>query len=410
MQIEFIGQGFNETATEGVDRVTSVGEAIANTVDGSNFDKLSVFTAFATEGGVDHLVDISEQDGVELSVHAFVGIDQQGTSWEGLERLLESDIHTNVFYANTITYHPKLYVFQSMDTTRVIIGSANLTQAGLFQNIEAAVQIDLNNDSASDSAFLTEMKHSFTTPIRRMSKPLTEERIDLYNTEDLLSCEADRPSSDPASGPESDIGECVEPQPIPDLRSTAHLSDHLQVNQISPTTQSWGIYISTRATENFEIAQQEGIWGFRHSLYQEGQKTQFIEDIGADDVVVFFGPFKSKDDYSGFNPRTGFQKFYSEYVDEDEAIFLEDVFISTVSTAYWDERESDDYTDVFVQEKTGGEKFPHRFVFDLKNTVSLQNVPLHELPRSTVQNLHRIQFQSMWTLETEDVQAIVELT
>jgi len=51
--------------------------------------------------------------------------------------LSKADIATTVF-------HPKLYLFQSLDSCRVISGSANLTQGGLIGNKETSLSVDCN--------------------------------------------------------------------------------------------------------------------------------------------------------------------------------------------------------------------------------------------------------------------------
>ena len=77
-----------------------------------------------------------------------VGIDIENTSQEGLQDLLTlqdaGNAQTFIYHNedDSTTFHPKVYLFKSDTLARLIIGSNNLTQAGLFTNTEAGLQID----------------------------------------------------------------------------------------------------------------------------------------------------------------------------------------------------------------------------------------------------------------------------
>jgi len=79
---------------------------------------------------------------------ATVGIDKDNTSIEGLERLLHlaSAGRVQLFVHHnedpTLIYHPKLYAFRNSTDAKVIVGSNNLTQAGLYRNTEAALELE----------------------------------------------------------------------------------------------------------------------------------------------------------------------------------------------------------------------------------------------------------------------------
>jgi hypothetical protein len=75
-------------------------------------------------------------------------VDIENTSIEGLEDLLgletsgsiETYVHHNE--AGDTIFHPKVYLFLNDRVGRLIVGSNNLTEAGLFRNTEAGMQID----------------------------------------------------------------------------------------------------------------------------------------------------------------------------------------------------------------------------------------------------------------------------
>jgi hypothetical protein len=76
-----------------------------------------------------------------------MGVDIENTSKEGLEDLLsleEFGQSTTFVYHNesSVTFHPKAYLFRNDASARLIIGSNNLTEAGLFTNTEAGLQLD----------------------------------------------------------------------------------------------------------------------------------------------------------------------------------------------------------------------------------------------------------------------------
>jgi hypothetical protein len=76
-----------------------------------------------------------------------VGVDIENTSHEGLGDLLalekEGSIETFIHHNEAdVTFHPKVYLLRNDDKARLIVGSNNLTKAGLFLNTEAGLQID----------------------------------------------------------------------------------------------------------------------------------------------------------------------------------------------------------------------------------------------------------------------------
>jgi hypothetical protein len=89
--------------------------------------------------------------GGHLSV--IVGIDLLNTTLEGLSALLDLEqfgrCETFVYHneAGSI-FHPKLYLFRNEEEARLIVGSNNITEAGLYVNVEAGLQVDTKIDAA----------------------------------------------------------------------------------------------------------------------------------------------------------------------------------------------------------------------------------------------------------------------
>ena len=85
------------------------------------------------------------QHGGQLSV--LVGIDIQNTTREGLQALLDLEQYgrcETFVYHNEAggVFHPKLYLFRNEEEARLIVGSNNITQSGLYVNVEAGLQVD----------------------------------------------------------------------------------------------------------------------------------------------------------------------------------------------------------------------------------------------------------------------------
>jgi hypothetical protein len=97
----------------------------------------------------DRLAEFLRQGG-HLTV--IVGIDLKNTTRDGLQALLdleqfghcETFVHHNE--AGSI-FHPKLYLFRNEEEARLIVGSNNLTQSGLYVNVEAGLQVDTAIDA-----------------------------------------------------------------------------------------------------------------------------------------------------------------------------------------------------------------------------------------------------------------------
>lgn len=112
------------------------------------WDSLDIAVAWVRASGMaylsDHLANFLRYGG-QLSI--IVGIDLQNTTREGLQALLDLEQHgrceTYVYHneAGSI-FHPKLYLFRNEEEARLIVGSNNITEAGLYVNVEAGLQVD----------------------------------------------------------------------------------------------------------------------------------------------------------------------------------------------------------------------------------------------------------------------------
>lgn len=187
MQIEFIGHGLN------TDNKLNVGDQLATSFISSHYDSFIGFVAFAAISGVNKLLPslLTAQKKYKKLVF-FIGVDNKGTSKEALELLLEKNIETYIYHKNAeqITYHPKLFLFEGIRHSRVIIGSSNLTYSGFLNNIEASIQLDFKTTTDKQgNKLLKEVKSYFSNLIDLTDNSvfkLDKELIEKFDKEGLL--------------------------------------------------------------------------------------------------------------------------------------------------------------------------------------------------------------------------------
>jgi HKD family nuclease len=153
---EFILQGF--TANTHVD-------ALQRLFDLPDIQTVLVSVAFVSEGGAEHIE-------AHLIRHAacatvFAGIRNGATSYQALARLhrVVHELYTVDTGSQTLIFHPKLYLVRGREHARLIIGSANLTLAGLNNNIEAGMLLDFDLTDATDKAEIDKIEMLFSSSL-----------------------------------------------------------------------------------------------------------------------------------------------------------------------------------------------------------------------------------------------------
>lgn len=163
MEIKFIGQGLNPESE------ITTGNFIIDSLESSHYSSFNAFVAFVSTGGLNNIIDqltVFKDGGGQIRL--YVGVDLNATSEEALGKLLEHEIETYVVYSpNSIIYHPKIYAFKGVDLTRAIIGSSNLTERGLFQNVEASVCVDFENDDEKGNEFVSDIFDHYNSIINQ---------------------------------------------------------------------------------------------------------------------------------------------------------------------------------------------------------------------------------------------------
>jgi HKD family nuclease len=157
----------------------------------SEFDEFSCFVAFARQSGIALIADAIDDARNRFNrLRILVGVDQKGTSKEALEALLSLGIETSVYHTSSpITFHPKIYLFEGRRKNRLIVGSSNLTQKGLFQNLEASIQVDFTLPDNEGQDLLKQVHEYVDEFLERKCdnvKELTSELIDLLVQGELV--------------------------------------------------------------------------------------------------------------------------------------------------------------------------------------------------------------------------------
>lgn len=114
------------------------------------WSSLDLAVAWVRQSGMMHLLEPARsflQRGNTLTV--VVGVDLYGTSSEGLAALLElescgrSETYVHHNEGNGI-FHPKLFLWRNAAQASLVVASNNLTEAGLFLNTEAGLELSLD--------------------------------------------------------------------------------------------------------------------------------------------------------------------------------------------------------------------------------------------------------------------------
>lgn len=141
---------------------TRLGDYLIEQLNDSEWTIFRAAIAFVRRSGMRHIRESLRHRATQSTVKITAGIDLKGTSYEGLLDLLNAmDGHGQVFVfhnENPFTFHPKVYLFRNHERARVIIGSGNLTEGGLFTNYESSVAVKLNLGDLAGQHFLAHVE------------------------------------------------------------------------------------------------------------------------------------------------------------------------------------------------------------------------------------------------------------
>ena len=122
---------------------------------------LLLSSAFANSAGVSAVS--ASLAPVAGKCRAFIGVRNGSTTAQALAALLRLGV--TLYGVDTATrsriFHPKLFLAIGGAQARAVIGSANLTHAGLFNNLEAGADLELDLNNQSDSYFVDGFLNGF---------------------------------------------------------------------------------------------------------------------------------------------------------------------------------------------------------------------------------------------------------
>jgi hypothetical protein len=116
-------------------------------------ERLIISSAYSNSAGVAAIAVALGP--VAYACRAFIGVRNGSTTAQSIAALLKLGIETYIIDTATRSriFHSKLYLAIGQDRARAIIASANLTHAGLFNNIETGSEIDLDLADDHDRFF-----------------------------------------------------------------------------------------------------------------------------------------------------------------------------------------------------------------------------------------------------------------
>lgn len=124
------------------------GKYLLDELSAGRWSRFQAAVAWVRRSGTRHLMPTLRaflQGGGEIRL--IVGVDIAHTSFEGLEDLLSlatfGSAITHVFHnEDSAVFHPKLYLLSNTTDARLVVGSNNITESGLYTNTEVALTID----------------------------------------------------------------------------------------------------------------------------------------------------------------------------------------------------------------------------------------------------------------------------
>jgi HKD family nuclease len=191
MKTTFLGQGFESSS------IDAIGNYLIKYLNQQDFHSFTGISAFASEAGIFGLSGhILTAKNIFKNLSLIVGIDQEGTSKEALEEILNLNIDSYIFYQTEAPiFHPKIYLFEGDKEIKLIVGSSNLTGTGLFRNIESSLLIEFDIDDKEGAALLTTLKTYYKTLFDFSDNNLfkiTKTVIDDFNARGIVPDEIER--------------------------------------------------------------------------------------------------------------------------------------------------------------------------------------------------------------------------
>lgn len=160
-----------------------LGDFLIENLKNAKWVEFRASIAFVKKSGTQFIHSDLNSFASKKKVSISVGIDHGGSSYEGLEHLIEAVGPKGgiwVYKNSANTFHPKVYLFKNKLEADAIIGSGNLTKGGLFENAELGVRLKLNLTVMADKLFLEQLESIldfWSTTCPKICLPLDSELL-----------------------------------------------------------------------------------------------------------------------------------------------------------------------------------------------------------------------------------------
>lgn len=131
-----------------------LGTVLLENLGSTKWTSLLAAVAFVKRSGTTHVKAKLRTFSSVADVRISVGVDQGGTSLEGVEDLWGAlNGRGKLYLVNHVrqsgdrvhhSFHPKMYLFRNNAEALLLLGSGNLTQGGLYGNYEAGLCVELD--------------------------------------------------------------------------------------------------------------------------------------------------------------------------------------------------------------------------------------------------------------------------
>lgn len=159
-----------------------VSRVLEGLLNDNSYDRFRFLVAYVRWSGL-HLIDHTLQAFASRArVDGIVGIDLGGTTIEAMTYLSElPGARIRILRSGTpeVAFHPKVYIFDGEDGWVAVVGSANSTAGGLFNNAEVCVMLE--SEARNEDNPLEDLWVRYDTP----EPPLKRDHVQLV-TDDLL--------------------------------------------------------------------------------------------------------------------------------------------------------------------------------------------------------------------------------
>lgn len=171
----------------------------------ANFDQITLISAWVKRSAMRRLaVPAGSFQSRGGFIRVIAGLSQGGASEEGLDAALDmADEAWAIFDPSGRTFHPKMYIASGKEKFSVLLGSSNLTSAGLTTNFEANTLLTGSFALLSDSTYFSACKQYVDTLLRDsgVSRRLDQQLIEAIRSDPQIVLSPEHASANASASP-----------------------------------------------------------------------------------------------------------------------------------------------------------------------------------------------------------------